>query len=42
MDSGARDKSAEAGKMSVLGTIRNELKALGYAHNLLQETYEET
>ena len=25
--------------MSVLGTIRNELKALGYAHNLLQENY---
>jgi len=39
MDSRARDKPAEVGKMSVLGTIRNELKALGYAHNLLQENY---
>jgi len=39
MDSGARDKSAEAGKMSVLSTIRNELKGLGYLRNLLQENY---
>ena len=39
MDSRARDKSAEVGKMSVLDTIRNELKGLGYEHNLLQENY---
>jgi type I restriction-modification system DNA methylase subunit len=39
MGSVVREKSAEADKMSVLSTIRNELKRLGYMDNLLQESY---